>query len=152
MDTNEIIRSEYLSAARPYEITSPEIPTGNIYFFTTESGLKYEVRFGRKKDNFLGNVINFGVLNEEFDNEYSITNRGETFRIISTVIEIIRLYHANHPTSSSYEFTGEFKANEKNESSIRSRLYYRIAKRVLAPHWKVELFINKVIITKEKRL
>jgi hypothetical protein len=101
MSSCELIRDEYFPLAETYSIISPEIPSGNIYFFVTDTGLEYEVRFGRKRDNFLGNVINFGVLNEEFDNEYSLTNRGEIYRIISTVIEIVRKYHFQHPTSNS---------------------------------------------------
>jgi hypothetical protein len=148
MSSCELIREDYSPVAEPYAIISPEIPSGNIYFFITESGLEYEVRFGRKKDNFLGNVINFGVLNEEFENEYSLTNRGETFRIISTVIEIVRKYHFQHPTSNSYEFTWEFKAGEKQENSIRSRLYYRCALKVICSGWKAALYENKVTISR----
>lgn len=148
MSSCELIRDDYSPIAEPYAIISPEIPSGNIYFFVTDSSLEYEVRFGRKKDNFLGNVINFGVLNEEFESEYSLTNRGETYRIISTVIEIIRKYHFQHSTSNSYEFTGEFKAGEKKENSIRSRLYYRYALKVLCESWKALLQENKVTISR----
>jgi hypothetical protein len=148
MSACELIRNDYSPIAEPYAIVSPEIPTDNIYFFFTDSGLEYEVRFGRKTDNYLGNVINFGVLNDEFESEYSLTNRGEIFRIISTVIEIIRKYHFQHPTSNSYEFTGEFKAGEKRENSIRSRLYYRYALRVLCESWKAILYENKVTISR----
>ena len=122
----ELIRNDYSPIAEPYAIVSPEIPTDNIYFFFTDSGLEYEVRFGRKTDNYLGNVINFGVLNDEFENEYSLTNRGEIFRIISTVIEIIRKYHFQHPTSNSYEFTGEFKAGEKREKQYPFQVVFPI--------------------------
>jgi hypothetical protein len=148
MSICELIRDDYFPLAEPYGIISPEIPSGNIYFFVTDSDLQYEVRFGRKKDNFLGNVINFGVLNEEFDNEYSLTNRGEIYRIIATVIEIVKMYHSQHPTSNSYEFTGEFKAGEKQENSIRSRLYYRYALKVLCIGWKATLNENKVAISR----
>jgi len=144
----ELIREDYSPAAKPYPITAPEIPSGNIYFFLTDSQLKYEVRFGRKKDNYLGNVINFGVLNEEFENEYSLTNNGEVYRIIATVIEIVKKYHLQHPTSNSYEFTGDFKSGENQENSIRSRLYFRYAGRVLCPGWKATLQENKVTISR----
>jgi hypothetical protein len=144
----ELIREDYSPVAEPYKIISPEIPSGNIYFFVTDSGLEYEVRFGRKKDNFLGNVLNFGVLNDEFENEYSLTNRGEAYRIIATVIEIVRKYHMQHPTSNSYEFTGEFKTGEKQENSIRSRLYYRYARKVLCSGWNATIYENKVAITR----
>jgi hypothetical protein len=148
MSSCELIREDYSPAAKPYPIISPEIASGNIYFFITDSMLEYEVRFGRKKDNYLGNVINFGVLNEEFESEYSLTNRGEIYQIIATVIEIVRKYHSYHPTSNSYEFTGDYKSGEKQKNSIRSRLYFRYANKVLCEGWRATLFENKVTISR----
>ena len=144
----ELIKEDYHPPLNPFTITQPAIPTGNIYFFITDSNLKYEVRFGRRKDNFLGNVVNFGVLGEEFENEYSMTNKGETYRVIATVIEIVRLFHSQHSSSVSYEFNGDFKMGEKEENSIRSRLYYRYACRILCPNWRAELKANRVSIYK----
>ncbi len=77
-------------------------------------------------------VLNFSVLSDEFEDEYSETNRGEVYRIIATVIEIANLYHSNHVHSETYEFNGEFKdEHETQAASIRSRLYFRYAERVL---------------------
>ena len=149
MNENLLIRPDYQPSSEVYRIESPEIKTGDTYYFTTQSGLKYQVQFGKKRDNYLGNIINFSVLSEEFEDEYSETNRGEVYRIIATVIEIIRIYHSNHIYSDSYEFTGEFKdRNERKESSIRTRLYYRYAQRVLNYNWDLLLEGNKVIINK----
>lgn len=149
MNENLLIRPDYQPSSEVYRIESPEIKTGDTYYFTTESGLKYQVRFGKKRDNYLGNIINFSVLSEEFEDEYSETNRGEVYRIIATVIEIIRIYHSNHIHSDSYEFTGEFKnRNERKESSIRTRLYYRYAQRILNYNWNLLIEGNKVIINK----
>ncbi|MCK5461921.1 MAG: hypothetical protein KAI95_02855, partial [Bacteroidales bacterium] len=90
-------------------------------------------------------------LSEEFEDEYSETNRGEIFRIISTIIEIIRLYHENHVNSDTYEFTGEFKETRDTQTaSIRSRLYFRYARRCLNKGWEPLLEGNKVIIRKLK--
>jgi hypothetical protein len=146
MASCELIREDYFPAPKPYSFICPEIPSGNIYFFLTNSCLEYEVRFGRKKDNYLGNVINFGVLNDEYENEYSLTNKGETYKIISTVIEIVKMFHFHHPTSNSYEFTGDFKPGEKQVNSIRSRLYYRYACKIICNGWNVSLNDNKVTI------
>jgi hypothetical protein len=147
--SNILIRENYKASSVPYRIKVPEIQSGDTYYFTTESGLQYQVRFGRKKDNYLGNIINFSVLSEEFEDEYSETNRGEVYRIIATVIEIIRIYHQNHEHSDTYEFTGEFKdEHETQTASIRSRLYYRYAQRILNRNWKARLEGNKVIINK----
>ena len=91
------------------------------------------------------------MLSDEFEDEYSETNRGEVFRIIATVIEIVRIYHSYHSHSDTYEFTGEFKdSNEDKETSIRSRLYFRYANRVLNPNWYAYFEGNKVIVKKTR--
>jgi hypothetical protein len=146
-----LLRGDYQPIFEPYHIKVPEIKSGDTYYFTTESGLQYQVRFGKKRDNYLGNIINFSVLSDEFEDEYSETNRGEIYRIISTIIEIIRIYHANHLQSDTYEFMGEFKEiRDKQEASIRSRLYYRYAMKYLNKDWEPLLEGNKVIIRKMK--
>ncbi len=151
MSANSLFRENYSPSSPPYNIEVPEIQSGDTYYFITESGLTYEVRFGKKRDNYLGNIINFGVLSDEFEDEYSETNRGEIYRIIATVIEIIRIYHSNHIHSDTYEFTGEFKDEHETQSaSIRSRLYYRYAQKILNPDWEASLEGNKVTIRKIK--
>jgi len=151
MSPDLLLHGDYQSFFEPYPIKVPEIQSGDTYYFTTKSGLQYQVRFGKKRDNFLGNIINFSVLSEEFEDEYSETNRGENFRIISTIIEIIRIYHENHPHSDTYEFTGEFKETRDTQTaSIRSRLYFRYAERYLNENWVPVLEENKVIIRKLK--
>ena len=146
-----LLNDNYKPSFKPYEIEVPEILSGDTYYFMTESGLKYQVRFGKKRDNYLGNIINFSVLSDEFEDEYSETNRGEVFRIVATVIEIIRIYHQNHIHSDTYEFTGEYKdEHETQEASIRSRLYYRYAQKILNPEWEASLEGNKVTIRKIK--
>jgi hypothetical protein len=151
MSPDPLLRGDYNPIFEAYPIKVPEIQSGDTYYFTTESGLQYQVRFGKKRDNYLENIINFSVLSEEFEDEYSETNRGEIFRIISTIIEIIRIYHENHEHSDAYEFTGEFKETRDNQTaSIRSRLYFRYAKRCLNEDWEPLLEGNKVIIRKLK--
>ena len=149
MDETHLISTDYSHSSDIYEIKTPEIKTGDTYYFTTDSGLQYQVRFGRKRDNYLGNIINFSVLSDEFEDEYSETNRGEVYRIIATVVEIIRIFHSNHVYSDSYEFAGEYKDDEDElEPSIRTRLYFRYASRFLTGQWKVWLEGNKVHIEK----
>ncbi len=151
MSEDSLLRKDYTPAFKPYEIEAPEIESGDTYYFITDSGLKYQVRFGKKKDNYLGNIINFSVLSDEFEDEYSETNRGEVYHIVATVIEIIRIYHQYHIHSDTYEFTGEFKdEHETQTASIRSRLYHRYTQRVLADEWRAILEGNKVIIQKFK--
>lgn len=147
-----LIRQDYNTSVPCYPIESPEIPSGAVYYFDTESGLRYEVLFAKKRDNYLGNIINFSVLNDEFEDEYSETNRGEVYRVIATVTEIIRIYHEFHAYSTSYEFSGEYKEEKDNgEASIRTLLYYRKALRILHDQWGVELCGNKVVVFRKKK-
>ena len=147
--SKSLLREDYKPSSEPYDIIVPEIESGDTYYFTTDSGLKCQVRFGKKRDNYLGNIINFSVLSEEFEDEYSETNRGEIYRIITTIIEIICIYHNFHEHSDTYEFSGEFKdKHETQAASIRSRLYYRHAMRILKDNWKANIEGNKVTIHK----
>ena len=151
MSGNSLLIDDYEPSSQPYQIEVPEIQSGDTYYFVTDSGLKYQVRFGKKRDNYLGNIINFSVLSDDFEDEYSETNRGEVYRIVATIIEIIRIYHLNHFHSDTYEFTGEFKDERDNQAaSIRSRLYYRYAQRILHPDWEASLEGNKVIVKKTR--
>jgi hypothetical protein len=141
-----LIREDYQATIEHYKIECPEIRSGSTYFFTTDSGLRYEVLFAKKKESYLENIVNFSVLNDEFEDEYSETNRGEVFRVIATVTEVIRIYHEQHAYSLSYEFSGEYKENnEHRETSIRTLLYYRKAMQILHPLWNVDLYGNKVV-------
>ncbi|MFT5668429.1 MAG: hypothetical protein ACI9DK_002633, partial [Vicingaceae bacterium] len=81
-----------------YKIIPPPIQSGSVYYFTTKSKIQYEVRFGRKQNNILNTSIVFGVLNEEFDgDEYSMTNRFEVYKVMSTIAAIVRRYIKLHP-------------------------------------------------------
>lgn len=146
-----LFKEEYHPTVNCYSIECPSIPSGSAYYFTTSSGLRYEVLFAKKRDNYLENIINFSVLNEEFEDEYSETNRGEVYRVIATVAETIRIYHDHHSYSTSYEFSGEFKdENDDGDSSKRTILYYGKARKILHPLWNLALIENKVIISRKK--
>jgi len=142
-----LLRENYRLPLEPYPIERPAIPSGETYYFTTSSDLRYQVRFARKKTNYLEHVVNFSVLNEAFDDEYSETNRGEIYRVMATLVEIMLVYHKAHSLSRSYEFCGEFKkGNEGRAVSIRTLLYERKAREILDPSWKVERKGNRVTI------
>lgn len=144
-----LFREDYIAEVDHYQVEVPNIISESDYYFNTKSGLRYQVLFARKKESYLENIVNFSVLNEEFEDEYSETNRGEIYQVISTVAEIIRIYHENHLSSISYEFSGEFKdGNEGRKTSIRTLLYFRKAKLIIHPAWKIVKKGNKVIISR----
>lgn len=147
-----LILPEYKPACEVFPIIPPPMETGYVYHFTTRSGLLYEVRFAPKAENILEMVVNFTVESDEYEDDYPVTNRGEIFSVIATVIEIMKLFHYHHNFTISYEFSGEFKEDEpkdKNYPSIRSRLYLRYADRLLNNNWKAMINGNKVIVRRK---
>ncbi len=99
-----------------YDIIRPAISTAGVYYFTTDSGINYEVRFGRRQDNILHATIVFGVTNDEFDGEeYSLTNRGETYRVMNTIVAVVKMFMQQHPKMVTYEFTGLAKDDEPED-------------------------------------
>ncbi|MEX2380022.1 MAG: hypothetical protein WD530_04730 [Vicingaceae bacterium] len=134
-----------------YPIIPPPIESGSTYYFTTDSGIDYEVRFGRKQNNILNTSIVFGVINEEFEGEeYSMTNKFEVYRVMATLVEIIRLYMKLHPKINCYEYTGEPTEKEMNkEGRIRLALYNRYLPAIFDESWKVERQNNKTIVRKK---
>lgn len=151
MEGLPLLRSDYQPPCEIYEVKKPDIESGSTYYFLTASNLTYQVTFGKKKNNYLCNIVNFSVLSDEYEDEYSETNRGEVYHIICTMIDVVRIYHENHPYSISYEFSGEFKKQrDAEEVSIRTKLYYRVALRVVdLDHWDAVLDGNKVIISRK---
>ena len=133
-----------------YIITTPPIKSGSTYSFTTGSGVIYEVRFGRKQNNILNATIVFGVKNDEYDGEeYSITNKGEVYQVMSTIVEVVRMYKNEHPNINLYEYTGEQSEQEKKKNkNIRLALYNRYISKVFDTDWKVINLNEKIIIKK----
>ncbi|HET6243092.1 MAG: hypothetical protein H0V01_09160 [Bacteroidetes bacterium] len=136
-----------------YEIIPPAIPTGSAYYFTTDNKIQYEVRFGRKQDNFLNATIVFGVLNEEYEGEeYVVTNKGEIYKVMATIVRVVKMYMSQHPNVNSFEYTGEpNKEIADGEPSTRIRLYERYLKIIFDQSWNYKILGNKTIITKIKK-
>jgi hypothetical protein len=139
---------------KPYEIIPPAIPSAGVYFFTTNSGVKYEVIFGRKKDNILHATIVFGVINEEYEGEeYVETNKGEVYRVMSTLVKIVRMYMTEHPNVHTYQFTGIAKKGETDEgATARTNLYKRYLSIIFHANegWMFKFQGSNVIVTKKE--
>jgi len=150
----EIFMSEGLT--KSFVIIPPAIPSAGIYFFTTDSGVKYEVRFGRRKDNILHATIVFGVINEEYEGEeYVETNRGEVYRVMSTLVQIIRMFMDEHPKVMIYEFTGIARDGEPDEgATARSNLYTRYLPIIFPENegWAFKFQGSNVLVMKKDKL
>ena len=136
----------------PYSIIPPVIKSGTVYSFTTDSGVNYEVRFGRKQNNILNATIVFGVTNEEYDGEeYSITNKGEVYRVMATIVEVVRQYKNEHPNINLIEYTGEQSEKEKSKNrNVRLALYSRYIRKVFDNKWNFSSDGSKMVIKKIK--
>ncbi|MFN3343686.1 MAG: hypothetical protein ACK40M_13380 [Flavobacteriales bacterium] len=141
-----------VTGSDPYKIVPPAISSGSVYLFTTDSGVEYEVRFARKKDNLLHATVAFGVLNEEFGGEeYALTNRGEVYRVMSTIVTIVRNYMSEHPNLRLVEFTGEPKENESpDEATKRLLLYNRYLKYIFDESWAFRQLGNRMVVERKE--
>jgi hypothetical protein len=135
-----------------YPIEFPAIPSSGIYFFETESGIRYEVRFARRKNNLLHVTIAFGVVNDEFDGEeYSETNRGEVFSVMQTIAEVVRKYQENHEHVRLFEFTAQAKESEDDGGpNQRMGLYKRYLSSIFdINRWNYKVAGNHMLIERK---
>jgi hypothetical protein len=137
----------------PYKIVTPAISTAGVYYFTTDSGVDYEVRFGRRQDNILHATIVFGVINDEYEGEeYSLKNKGELYRVMTTIVHVVKIFMSEHPKMITYEFTGLAKESEgDNQITARINLYKRYLPRIFENGWKFDYSGgNTIMITRVK--
>lgn len=136
---------------RIYQIEYPAIPSAGVYYFNTDSGLRYEVRFGRRQDNILHATIVFGVVNDEFEGEeYVTTNRGEVYRVMSTISEIVRIFMKVHPKIMIYEFHAVDRDDEKpGHLNARMYLYSRYLPQIFDESWDITSTGNTALVKKK---
>lgn len=139
---------------KEYTIIPPTIPSGTIYFFTTDKGVQYEVRFGRKRDNILMATLVFSVLNEEYNKEeYIITNTGEVYNVMATLVRIVKMYMTEHPKVISYEITGIAKDGEdEGQATSRVKLYSRYVKTIFDASWETKSHGDKMMVYRKNKL
>jgi hypothetical protein len=131
-------------------IEFPNIPSAGVYYFNTNSGLRYEVRFGRLQDNILHANIVFGVINDEFEGEeYVTTNRGEVYQVMNTIVQIVKNYMHEHPKVNVYEFNAVGRDDEDDsQQNARMHLYKRFLPKIFEQGWKFKISGNFALVTK----
>ncbi len=136
-----------------YKIIAPAISTAGVYYFTTDCGVNYEVRFGRRQDNILHATIVFGVTNDEYEGEeYTLTNKGELYRVMTTIVVVVKMFMNEHPKMVAYEFTGLAKDGESEDKlTSRINLYKRYLPRIFEKDWKFDYSKgNTITVTRAK--
>jgi hypothetical protein len=128
----------------PYQWSGPEDDFGYVnYFFTTEDKDYYNVFFtgGVHEDIEDSWSINFFVKNDtdiQTWNSETVTNKGRQFKIISTIMDIIKNFIQEYP-ANIISFTGSDKEN--SETNQRDLLYQAYVKKNIHkfPEWKYEI-------------
>lgn len=135
-----------------YPIEFPAIPSAGVYYFNTDNNIRYEVRFGRKETDLLSVSIVFGVLNEEYEGEeYVITNKGEVFNVMLTIVEIVNIFKDRHPNIRLYEFTGEPAKDETIDlPTKRIKLFRRYIPMMFDNNWDIYTKGSYVKITRKQ--
>ena len=124
-----------------------------MFTITTDSEINYEVRFGRRQDNILHATIVFGVTNDEYEGEeYTVTNKGELYRVMTTIVKVVKMFMHEHPKMVTYEFTGLAKESEPEDKlTSRINLYKRYLPRIFDREWKFDYSRgNTIIVTRIK--
>lgn len=150
-----------MSNSTTFPIEFPPIKSAGVYYFNTSSGLRYEVRFGRRQDNILHSTIVFGVINEEFEGEeYVTTNRGEVYRVMNTIVMIVKDFMEQHSKVNIYEFNAIDRDDEddhhsdgdgaknKIKGNARLKLYKRYLPKIFEQGWNFNFDGNNAIVTK----
>ena len=134
----------------PYPILYPDFGENGLYNFTTQNGIQYEVMFGRRESNPLHVTVVFGVINEEFEGEeYSETKQHDQYKVIATVIKIVKHYIATKNHLKLVEFAGVSRDNESEKTSnIRMRFFSRYLHDIFDESWLLEIKENKMIARK----
>jgi hypothetical protein len=143
-----------------FTIEYPAIKSAGVYYFNTSSGLRYEVRFGRRQDNILHSTIVFGVINDEFDGEeYITTNRGEVYKVMNTIVAIVKDFIEQHPKVNIYEFYAIDRDEEdkkthdgginKIKGNSRLKLYKRYLPKIFGSSWTFNFVKNNAIVSRK---
>lgn len=143
-----------------FPIEYPPIKSAGLYYFNTSSGLRYEVRFGRRQDNILHSTIVFGVINDEFEGEeYVTTNRGEVYRVMNTIVMIVKDFMEQHQKVNIYEFHAIDRDDEddcpsqqeqknKIKGNSRLKLYKRYLPKIFEKGWNFNFDGNNAVVSK----
>jgi hypothetical protein len=108
------------------------------------------VKFGRKKENALCATLVFGVVNCDDADEYALTNRGEVWQVMNTIVEIRKVFMSKHPAICYYEiYALEKEGEDENHTSSRMNLYARFIPRLFNIDWKMFVINNKAIVLKK---
>lgn len=119
---------------QPYSFLRPAYQSIRYYTFTDLQQHEYMVQFARDSKNPLKVFIDLSV--RDYDDEYSLTNAGDVYGVMSTVLHIIMDYLEAHPQVNSIQVSA---VNEhEGDVNRRMKLYLRYLDRLpFFDNWSV---------------
>jgi len=121
------------AGAKPYKWRWMDRRYDTYSIFTTDSGLEYEVMTQLGDGETLS--VEYGVSvttkkgNKSVDYKL-VTNRGELFRVMATVVDIIQEFMKKNPEVEYIEFEG---SKNRDGDQRRNKLYMQYIKKHLNP-------------------
>tara|TARA_B100001093_G_scaffold341800_1_gene326572 strand:- start:578 stop:1045 length:468 start_codon:yes stop_codon:yes gene_type:complete len=133
----ELINEIGDASAKPYKWKWMDPRYDSYSLFTTDSGLEYQVMTSLDALNADGEILSveYGVKfvtkkgSKSIDYKL-ITNRGELFRVMATVVDIIQEFIKKNPGVEYIEFEG---SKNKDGDQRRNKLYMQYIKKHLKP-------------------
>ena len=135
----ELINEIGDASAKPYKWRRLDRRSDTYYIFTTDSGLEYQVMTELSGAYLPGDgntlTVEYGVEvitkqgNKSIDYEL-VTNRGELFRIMAPVVDIVQEFMKKNPGIEYIEFEG---SKNKAGDQRRNKLYMAYIKKHLKP-------------------
>ena len=91
-------------ANKPYPYKADWDRDETTAYFTTDAGIDYRVSIGVEDEDFLyrANIVFYGKEGSE-----KITNTGDAFRVLATVVQIVKTYLAKYKGIKEIEFAAE---------------------------------------------
>ena len=129
----ELINEIGDAGAKPYKWRRMDRRYDTYYIFTTDSGLEYQVMTELGSGDTL--TVEYGVEvitkqgNKSIDYEL-VTNRGELFRIMATVVDVVQEFMKKNSEVKYIEFEG---SKNKAGDQRRNKLYMQYIKKHLKP-------------------
>ena len=112
---NEI--GEGTANSYPYNLKS-NISANAIYTFTTESSIAYRVTL-----NKINNSVEIDFLVESGEELYPETNKGELFKVMSTIVKITLDYINDNPDIEYIRYDPKAKDVSNSSKNQRDALY-----------------------------
>jgi cytidyltransferase-like protein len=129
----------------PYDTSSRNLKSGKdkLIYFTTDSGEEYTLSLNlepSKEGYFVG--VDFGVSGEK---EHRETNKGELYKVLSTIVNEIKIYIEDNPKVKGIYYKPKDKSGENLDSNQRDKLYKAFISKQI-PGTKFESFFDGSIL------